>query len=121
MQCFLDTIESHIIQLDGLELFYQAVQQEGDKQHDFVVCKKVTNDNINTLFIEYNLDDFGQIKQLVDDGFIKQRDEKLLHSEHSSCFEESESNEDELNFEAEQEDPRNENWVYSNHLLTTFK
>ena len=61
VQCFLDTIENHIISMKGLELYETTIQKEGDKQNDFVVCKKVTNDNTNTLLTDYTLDDVWKV------------------------------------------------------------
>ena len=65
--------------MKGLELYETAIQKEGDQQNDFVVCKKVTNDNINTLFMEYSLtSDYWQVKALVDKGYINQEEKALL-------------------------------------------
>ena len=70
--------------MKGLELYETAIQKEGDKQYDFVVCKKVTNDNTDTLLIDYTLEDLWQVQNLIDKGFINQNANNLLVDDQES-------------------------------------
>ena len=69
--------------MKGLELFETAIQKEGDKQNDFEVCKKVTYDNINTLLIDYTLNDVYKVQNLIDKGYIHQNQNNLLLDQQS--------------------------------------
>ena len=70
--------------MKGLELYETAIQKEGDKQYDFVVCKKVTNDNTDTLLIDYTLEDLWQVQNLIDKGYINQNANNLLVDDQES-------------------------------------
>ena len=49
-----------------------------------MVCKKVTNDNTDTLLIDYTLEDLWQVKNLIDKGYINQNANNLLVDDQES-------------------------------------